>query len=75
MCPIVPPPKCSALFAKMKGDKVFAVLNFSAKPHLVTFQEVLFHGRYTDYFSEEAIELGASAHVDLAPWGYRVFIQ
>jgi 1,4-alpha-glucan branching enzyme len=56
-------------------DKVFAVLNFSAKPHLVTFQEHLFHGRYTDYFSKEAIELGASAEVELAPWGYRVFIQ
>jgi hypothetical protein len=56
-------------------DKVFAVLNFSAKPHLVTFQECLFHGRYTDYFAEEAIELGASAQVELAPWGYRVFIQ
>ena len=48
---------------------------FSANPYLVTFQEHLFHGRYTDYFNEEAIELGASAQVDLAPRGYRVFIQ
>jgi hypothetical protein len=56
-------------------DKVFAALNFSPKSQLVTFQERLFHGRYADYFGDDSIELGDSAQLELAPWGYRILIQ
>ena len=56
-------------------DKLFAVLNCSAKPQLVTFKERLVQGRYTDYFAGEVIELGEFDQMELAPWGYRVLVQ
>jgi hypothetical protein len=54
-------------------DKVFAVLNFSAESQVVTFQERLFHGHYTEYFSQEAVHLDNSTLVALAPWGLSNF--
>ncbi len=56
-------------------DKVFAVFNFSNTLHTVTFAEHLYHGRYTDFFSGEGAELGASTRLELEPWGYRVFVK
>lgn len=69
----VPNSAPTALFSFVRQNerpKVFAVLNFSPKPQLVTFQERLFQGRYTDYFSKETIELGDSAQMELGSWGY-----
>jgi glycosidase len=56
-------------------DKVFVVLNFSGRPEKVTFKENLYHGKYTDYFSGEAVELDGYTQLELKPWGYRVFVQ
>jgi hypothetical protein len=56
-------------------DKVFAVLNFSAESQAVTFQERLFYGRYTEYFSQEAVQLDDSTQMALAPWDYRIYIE
>ena len=56
-------------------DKVFAVFNFSSTPETVTFDETLYHGRYTEFFSKEAAELLGSAQLTLGPWAYRVFVK
>ena len=56
-------------------DKVFAVFNFSNEPQAVTFAESLYHGKYTDYFSRESIELAGSTALGLQPWDYRVFVK
>ena len=56
-------------------DKGFAVINFSGEPQVVTFKETLYQGKYTDYFTGEAVELDGSARLELKPWGYRVFVK
>jgi hypothetical protein len=57
------------------GEKVFAVFNFSSEPQTVTLGDSLYHGQYIDYFSREAVEFSGAAHLDLPPWGYRVFVR
>ncbi len=56
-------------------DKVFAVLNFSEEQQTATFNESLYHGQYTEYFSKERVELLGTTPLQLEPWGYRVFVQ
>ncbi len=56
-------------------DKVFAVFNLSPGHTTATFQEGLFHGRYTDFVTGEQVELGADLALALAPWSYRVFVR
>jgi glycosidase len=58
-----------------EGDKVFAVLNFSAQRQRVAFQERLYRGKYLDYFAERPVELGESFRLTLEPWDYRVFVK
>lgn len=53
-------------------DNVFAVLNFSADAHTVTFDSALCHGRYTDSFSSAPVMVGDATRMTLEPWGYRV---
>jgi glycosidase len=55
-------------------DKIFAVFNLSAESQTVTFQDNLFHGRYTDYFTQEAVEMDATTQMKIAAWGYRIFV-
>ena len=56
-------------------DKVFAVMNFSAKPQQVRFEEKLYHGDYTDFDSGAAVALNAASKLELKPWQYSVFVQ
>ncbi len=58
-----------------KGSKVFAVLNFSAKPQAVTLFEALYYGAYHEYFSGEAVEFSGPTQVELMPWEYRVYVS
>jgi hypothetical protein len=54
---------------------VFAVFNFSAEPQTVTFEENLFHGKYTEYMSRDAVDLSSATQIELAPWDYRIFVK
>ena len=56
-------------------DKVFAVLNFSDKPQTITFEDRLYHGAYTDFFSGEKVTLDESTKFEMSPWSYRVFVK
>jgi glycosidase len=63
-------------FVRQNGnDKVFSVFNFSAEPQTVTFEESLFHGKYTDYMSGQPAELSAVTPLELQPWDYRIFVK
>ena len=69
------PTKVLSFVRQNERDKVFAVLNFSDAPQTVTFEEHLYHGRYTDYFGGESVAFPGSAPLTVKPWGYRVFVQ
>ncbi|MCA9988157.1 MAG: alpha-glucosidase C-terminal domain-containing protein [Anaerolineales bacterium] len=56
-------------------DQIFAIISFSAQPQTVTFPLALPYGNYIDYFSQEAVEISATATLTLPPWGYRVFVK
>ncbi len=56
-------------------SKVFAVINFTAEPQRVTLHEGLYPGSYIEHFSGERVELVAETTLDLAPWGYRVYVR
>lgn len=57
-----------------EASKVFAVFNFSAQLQVVSFAEGLFPGAYTEFFSQERVDLTATTRLTLAPWDYRVFL-
>jgi glycosidase len=69
------PAKVLSFVRRNDVDKVFAAINFSDEPQAVTFKESLYHGRYADYFGGRAVELDASARIDLPAWGYKVFVR
>ena len=69
------PARVLSFVRQNKRNKVFAVLNFSGESQDVAFKEDLYPGRYTEYFSQERVELTASTHIPLKPWGYQIFIQ
>ena len=56
--------------------RVFAVLNFSAQPQTVRFEDgELFAGSYTDFASGAAAVLKSDLEVTLPAWGWRVFVK
>ena len=56
-------------------DKVFAVINFSAKPQTVTFKDNLCHGHYTEYLSGQPTDLDANSKVTLKPWESKIYVK
>jgi glycosidase len=69
------PLKVFSFVRQNEKDKVLAVFNFSAKPQNVTFEESLFHGKYTEYMSGRQAELSAASKLELQPWDYRIFVK
>jgi hypothetical protein len=57
-------------------EKVFCVINFSDEAKSVRFNESLYHGTYTDYFEQgNTLSLNDDSELELAPWGYKVFVR
>jgi len=56
-------------------DKVFAAFNLTGTEQAVSFDETLYHGNYTNFFSGERVALGAESEVAIEPWGYKVFVR
>ncbi len=69
------PLKVFSFVRQNEKDKVFAVFNFSAEPQTVTFEESLFHGKYTEHMSGQPAELSAETQLELAAWGYCIFVK
>jgi len=66
------PTKVFSFVRQKDGDRVFAVMNFSAEPQRVTFKEGPHHGRYRDFDSRRAVTVDARTQFELAPWSYRL---
>lgn len=56
-------------------DKVFCLINFSARTQEISFEESLHHGSYREYLTGESINFTAGRRVVMPPWGYRVYVQ
>ena len=69
------PDKVFSFVRQNDADKVFVVINFSDQPQTVTFKDSLYHGKYTNYFGGQAVELDASSKLSMKPWGYQVFVK
>ncbi|MCK6580651.1 MAG: alpha-glucosidase C-terminal domain-containing protein [Anaerolineae bacterium] len=69
------PAQVLSFVRQKERDKVFAVFNFSAQAQAVTFEETLFEGVYSDFFSGQRAELRQPTALDLPPWGVRLFVQ
>jgi glycosidase len=69
------PDKVFSFVRRNDTDKVFAAINFSDQPQTVIFKDSLYHGKYTDYFTGQPVELDASTKLKLTPWGYKVFVK
>ena len=69
------PSKVFSFVRQNEKDKVFAVFNFSPEPQVVTFEESLFHGKYTETMSGQPAELSAATQLELQPWAYRIFVK
>ena len=66
------PHKVLSFVRANEDDKVFAVFNFSNTSQTIAFNETLYHGHYTDFFSKEPVELQGSTQLTLEPWAYCV---
>jgi cyclomaltodextrinase / maltogenic alpha-amylase / neopullulanase len=67
---------CIFAFVREKdNDKVFVVLNLSDQELEVSPKGDLFHGSYTELFSEAPWQFGQDASLIIDPWGYFVFEQ
>ena len=77
MIPVVnnAPSQVLSFVRKNDKDKIFAVINLSGQPQSVTFQDRLYHGHYTEYFSRQVTDLDTSTRLELRPWSYMVFVQ
>jgi glycosidase len=56
-------------------DKVFAIFNFSNTAKSIEFNETLHLGNYSDFTTEEQVTFAENSTLELAPWGYKVFIK
>jgi uncharacterized protein YpiB (UPF0302 family) len=69
------PEKVFSFVRRNDKDKIFVAMNFSDVSQNVTFKETLHHGKYTEYFSNEAAEMNETSKLVLPPWSYRVFVK
>lgn len=66
------PSKVFSFVRQKDGDRLFAVMNFSAERQEVTFTERLHHGRYRDFEGGGAVTVDGSTRMQLEPWSYRL---
>ncbi|MEO8769616.1 MAG: alpha-amylase family glycosyl hydrolase [Ferruginibacter sp.] len=63
-------------FSRYKnGDKIIAVINFSAKPVAVKLNSKYQVGKYTELFTKTGYELKGDDELSLQPWGYLVLAK
>lgn len=69
------PAKVLSFIRQNEQDKVFAVINLSNELQNITFKETLYHGRYTEYFTNEQTEMNETSQLKLEPWTYKIFVK
>jgi len=67
------PAKVFSFVRQKEGDKVFAVINFSAEEQRVAFKDRLHHGRYRAFADGADIVIDGRTQLRLPPWSYRLF--
>lgn len=69
-------PKAIFSFARTKAnDKVFVVLNYSDKEQVVSFNENIQLGKYTDWFSKESVSLSPNSTLTIPAYGYKLLVK
>ena len=66
------PQKVFSFFRRVEDQQVFAVLNLSGEPQMVTFSGTHHLGAYTDFADGQAVTVAADSTMTLEPWGWRV---
>lgn len=62
-------------YSRTQGEsQVITVLNFSAEPQQVKFQEAI-SGEYPSIFNNQTLSVFTDGDMTLAPWGYQVFVK
>lgn len=62
-------------YSRTKGDsQVITVLNFSADPQQIKFQEAI-SGEYPSIFNNQTLSVFTDGDMTLGPWGYQVFVK
>ena len=69
------PSRVFSFVREQAGNRVFAVINFSAEPVRAAFGEGPHLGEYVETFSGEEATFGSEATLELPAWSYRVFID
>jgi 1,4-alpha-glucan branching enzyme len=64
-----------AILREKENNRVFSVINLSAKPVSVKLQGSVFASKYKDLYSGKKTTLKAGATIELPAWGYRVFYK
>ncbi len=67
--------KIYAFTRQRGGNRVLVVVNLGDKPQTATLKNASLAGDYTDSFSNQSVKLSASPSLNLAPWGYRIYVQ
>lgn len=68
-------PHVFSFVRKQGADTVFVVLNLCNSDVNVSFEEHLYHGEFTDFFSGQKCQLHAESTLSLGPWDYRLFVN
>lgn len=69
------PDKVLSFVRQNQDGGVFAVFNLSPQSRTISFEQALYHGAYTDYFSSATVTIDANTALLLQPWGYRIFVR
>ncbi|MEN9692395.1 MAG: Alpha-amylase [Actinomycetota bacterium] len=62
-----------AFVRENEKEKIFVLLNFSDSPQKVSFQHGPQNGTYTELVQSGDIQITEDSHLELEPWGYRIF--
>ncbi len=69
-------PKAIFSFARQKQqDKVFVVINFSDKPQTTEFNETIQLGKYTEYFTQQIVNITPKTEITIPAYGYKVLVS
>lgn len=67
--------KVFAFYREKEENRVLVCLNLSGKPVTFKFQLKEPEGEYTEYFTNEKLVIPDKRKLELAPWGYKVFVK
>lgn len=64
-----------AFIRELGNEKLFFVFNLSNKPQQVVLEGDDYIGSYTEYFTDEKIDLAQKQMLMLDPWAYKIYVK